>query len=301
MASVWPGTVPELQEALNRQDYLVNAETGTVVFLALRLQKPLLVEGPAGSGKTELAKALARVLGRRLIRLQCYEGLDEAKALYEWNYQKQLLHLQAAASGKGLAPGDNDAAASVYTLDFLLARPLLEAITAEEPVVLLVDELDKSDAEFESFLLEVLSEFQVSIPELGVIQAKQAPVSVLTSNNSRNFGDALRRRCLHLFLDYPEFALELAIVRRRVENLEESLARLAVAVSQRLRRESLRKRPGLAETLDWALSLRELGVSNAAEVDPDILRRTLPVLVKQHSDLEKIERRLASILETARS
>lgn len=309
MLSTWPGTVAELREALNQHDYLIDEDTATIVFLALRLQKPLLVEGPAGSGKTELAKALARALSRRLVRLQCYEGLDEAKALYEWNYQKQLLYLQAVARGasgvgdRGFAPAKESppasAAMSVYTPDFLLPRPLLEAIASEEPVVLLVDELDKSDAEFESFLLEVLSDFQVSIPELGVVAARHVPVVVLTSNSTRNFGDALRRRCLHLYLDYPDFDLELAIVSRRVKGLGPGLASLAVALSQRLRQESLRKPPGLTETIDWASSVRELGVSTDAEVDTDVLARTLPILVKQHADVGKLERRLSAILEAA--
>ncbi|UJA21843.1 MoxR family ATPase [Thermoleophilia bacterium SCSIO 60948] len=250
----------------------------------MRLDKPILVEGPAGVGKTELAKALARVGGRELVRLQCYEGLDEAKALYEWNYRKQLLHIQAAA-----AAAEEGSETEVFEEEFLLTRPLLRAIASPEPVVLLIDEIDKTDQEFEAMLLELLSEFQVSIPELGVYAARTQPIVVLTSNNSRELTEALKRRCLYLWLDYPSAEREIEIVRLHAPELDESLARKVVEIVAMVRELDLKKPPSIAESIDWARSLLLLG---ADEIDRDTFRETMSIIVKHRTDLELVAERV---------
>jgi MoxR-like ATPase len=292
--------VEQVTEALEGQQYISTSEISTVVYLANQLCKPLLAEGPAGVGKTELAKAWAKATGRRLIRLQCYEGLDENKALYEWEYAKQMLYTQLLRDklSQVLAGTDSLTEAAdrlakeenVFFSDrFLLARPLLEAITADEPVVLLIDEIDRADAEFEAFLLEVLSDFQVSIPELGTISAKHQPDVVLTSNNTRELSEALKRRCLYLFVDYPTHDSELSIVRMRVPELGEKLASQAVEVVQRLRDLDLKKNPSVSETIDWAKALVML---NADNLDKQTLENTLTVLLKHESDVQKARRAL---------
>jgi len=262
----------------------------TVVFLAVKLQKPLLVEGPAGVGKTELAKALAAATNSRLIRLQCYEGLDEAKALYEWNYQKQLLCLYLM---QNQSKSWHEAKDDIFTREFLLRRPLLDALESPEPVVLLIDEVDKSDEEFESFLLEILSDYQITIPELGTIKAKNVPLTVLTSNNFRDFGDALKRRCVHLYLDYPTFERELEIIKLKVPGIDQVLAQQLVSFVQVLRKQNIKKPPSIAETIDWARSLLTLCVSR---IDADIVQNTLSILLKYQSDIDKVLPRIPSLL-----
>ena len=252
--------------------------------------KPLLVEGPAGVGKTELAKVLASATNSRLIRLQCYEGLDESKALYEWNYQKQLLCLQVK---QNQTKSWREAKDDIFTPEFLLRRPLLEALDSEEPVVLLIDEVDKSDEEFESFLLEILSDYQVTVPEMGTIKAKRIPVAVLTSNNFRDFGDALKRRCIHLYLDYPTFERELEIVKLKVPGISQALAQQAVLFIQTIRKQSLKKAPSIAETIDWAQALLTLGVQ---QIDSEIVNSTLSILLKYQSDIDKVLPKVSSLL-----
>jgi MoxR-like ATPase len=269
----------EVSKRLSEVGYLPDESIATVAFLAERLGKPVLVEGPAGVGKTEFAKAMASVLDARLIRLQCYEGLDEAKALYEWNYSKQLLRIQTESGASWDATHDN-----IFGPDFLLTRPLLEAISSEEPTVLLVDEIDKVDFEFEALLLEVLSDFQVTIPELGTVAALRRPYVVLTSNNTRELSEALKRRCLYLHMDYPDVQRERDIVVARVPGVSESLAEQLVRIVRSLRQLDLRKPPAISETLDWAQSLLELGYDR---VDEEVARATLSVLLKHRSDLTK--------------
>ncbi len=280
----------ELEEKLSEHHYLIDKDTATVVFLAIKLQKPLLVEGPAGVGKTELAKVLAAVTNSRLIRLQCYEGLDEAKALYEWNYQKQLLYLHLKQNESKSWHKTKD---DIFTPEFLLRRPLLEALESTDPVVLLIDEVDKSDEEFESFLLEILSDYQISIPEYGTIKANSVPLTVLTSNNFRDFGDALKRRCIHLYLDYPTFERELEIINLKVPGINQVLAQQLVSFVQVVRKQSLRKPPSIAETIDWARALMALC---ADQIDSDIVQNTLSILLKYQSDIEKILPRVSSLL-----
>lgn len=285
------GSVNEIQQKLLAQKYLVDEQTATIIFLAFQLQKPLLIEGPAGVGKTELAKALAQALQTDLIRLQCYEGLDESKALFEWNYQKQLLRIQATCSNPELKWDATKQ--DIFSQEFYLERPLLKALQAEKQVVLLVDELDKSDEEFESFLLEALSDYQVSIPELGTVKAKSIPIVVLTSNNYREFSDALKRRCLHLYMSYPSFERELEIVLLKVEGIQGELARKLVAFVQNLRKMVLKKVPSISETLDWARTLLLLGKGN---LDEELVRTTLSVILKYQQDILKVEDKLSGLL-----
>lgn len=292
------GRPDEFASALLDQAYLADDATAVTCFLMARLEKPLLVEGPPGVGKTELAKALATADDRTLIRLQCYEGLDEARALYEWEYGKQLLFasllreqvgdLLAGATTLSEAAGRlAGQEGAFFSEQFLLPRPLLQALRSPRPCVLLVDELDRADEAFEAFLLELLSDFQVSIPELGTIRAVHRPWVVLTSNATRTLAEALRRRCLYLHLGYPDFERELAIVRRRVPGLEAALAEEAVRFVQRLRQSPLRKPPSISEMLDWALALVTL---NAETIDDRVLSETLGVLLKEHEDLLATQR-----------
>ncbi len=292
--------ISQVKSALRDEQYIATDEISTVMFLAERLSKPVLAEGPAGVGKTELAKAWSKISRRPLIRLQCYEGLDESKALYEWEYAKQMLYTQLLRDklSQLLAEAETLAAAAdrlaneedVFFSDrFLLARPLLQAITSNEPVVLLIDEIDRADAEFEAFLLEVLSDFQVSVPEIGTITAKHQPLVLLTSNNTRELSEALKRRCLYLFIDYPDVETEMNIVRMRVPQLSAKLAQQAVEVVQSLRQMDLKKNPSVSETIDWA---RALVMLNADSLDKDTLENTLTVLLKHESDVQKARRAL---------
>ncbi len=294
-------SIDDVKQALSQQQYIANDEIVTTVFLSQELGKPLLTEGPAGVGKTELAKAVAGATGRELIRLQCYEGLDETKALYEWEYAKQLLYTQllrdklqeTLADARSLTEAADRLAAEedvFFSMRFLLQRPLLRAILSPEPTVLLIDEIDRADAEFEAFLLEVLSDFQVSVPELGTLEAVHRPLVILTSNNTRELSEALKRRCLYLFIGYPSLEQELGVVRLKVPKLAPKLARQAVELVQRLRGMDLRKAPSISETLDWARSLVAL---NANALDAHTLETTLSVLLKHESDLQKVRRRLA--------
>jgi MoxR-like ATPase len=293
-------TTATLKTSLSTQKYIATDEITTIVYLAQKLGKPLLTEGPAGVGKTELAKAIAGATGRELIRLQCYEGLDESKALYEWEYSKQLLYTQLLRDKLNDTLGKADSLAEAadrlageedvfFSNRFLLQRPLLHAILSEQPTVLLIDEIDRADAEFEAFLLEVLSDFQVSVPELGTLTAKHKPFVVLTSNNTRELSEALKRRCLYLFIDYPSLEEELAVVRLKVPDLNPKLARQAVEFVQRLRKTDMRKSPSISETLDWANALVAL---NSQNLDKDTLEDTLSVLLKHEADLKKTRRQL---------
>src|SRR5512141_1064546 len=290
-----------VKASLNAQKYIASDEIATIVFLAQKLGKPLLTEGPAGVGKTELAKAIAGATGRELIRLQCYEGLDESKALYEWEYSKQLLYTQllrdklndtlgkaeTLAEAADKLAGEEDV---FFSNRFLLQRPLLKAILCDEPTVLLIDEIDRADAEFEAFLLEVLSDFQVSVPELGTLEAKHQPMVILTSNNTRELSEALKRRCLYLFINYPNSEEELRIVRMRVPELNAKLAQQAVEFVQNLRQMDLKKQPSVAETIDWAKALVML---NADNLDQHTLETTMTVLLKHESDAQRAKRALS--------
>lgn len=275
---------------LEQAGYYLAQEAATVIYLAWQMKKPLLVEGPAGVGKTELAKMLAQVSQRELIRLQCYEGLDESKALYEWDYQKQLLWIQA---NLGNSLNWSKAKTTLYTKEFLLERPLLKALLAPQEAILLIDELDKSDEEFESFLLETLSEYQVTIPEYGTIKANSIPLIIITSNNAREFSEALRRRCFHLYLDYPSPELELTIVRRKVPNIEEKLGREIINFVQSLRKQNLRKPPSIAETIDWTKALVSL---NAETLGKELVHNTMMLLIKYREDYQKIAAKLDYLL-----
>ena len=279
-------SVGEVVDRLRSVDYLSDTQIAGVVFLADRLEKPVLVEGPAGVGKTELAKAVAAVTGSRLIRLQCYEGLDESKALYEWNYKKQLLRIQADREHES---DWETVEADIFSEEFLLTRPLLEAIRAEDPIVLLVDEVDRVEIETEALLLEVLSDFQVSIPELGTIIGRQRPMVFLTSNNTRDLSEALKRRCLYLHVDYPDLEREKEIVRVRVPEIDEELADQVAKVVTSIRKLDLKKAPSISETIDWARTLVYLG---RHEIDPETIGETLNVLLKYQTDVVKARKEL---------
>jgi len=290
--------IPEVKSALAAQQYIATDEIATVIFLAERLQKPVLVEGPAGVGKTELGKAWACIEQRDLIRMQCYEGLDETKALYEWEYAKQMLYTQLLRDKLGdllrdtttLAQAADKLAAEedvFFSNRFLLPRPLLRAIVADKPSLLLIDEIDRADAEFEAFLLEVLSDFQVSVPELGTLKAKHIPLVILTSNNTRELSEALKRRCLFLFIDYPTTESELRIVKLKVPDLAPLMAQQAVELVQRLRKLDLKKHPSISETIDWA---RALVMLNAKSLDEKTLENTLTVLLKHEHDVQRAQR-----------
>src|SRR5436190_14740423 len=284
-------SIESLERALRESDYLPDRGLATALYLSLRLEKPLLLEGEAGVGKTEAAKALARTLPARLIRLQCYEGLDVAHAVYEWNYSRQLLHIRAAQEG-------TVSEQELFGPEFLIRRPLLEAIESEEPVVLLIDEIDRADDEFEAFLLEMLSDFQITIPELGTIRAKRRPVVILTSNRTRELHDALKRRALFHWIDHPSLEREVEIVRLRVPGVPERLAMQAAAFVQGLRRLDLEKPPGVAETIDWTQALAALG---SRELDPEVVESTLGSVLKHHEDLQGVrDTALADLLEEAR-
>ncbi|GMQ78954.1 MAG: MoxR family ATPase [Anaerolineae bacterium] len=294
--------IEEVGTGLGRENYIASKEISTVVYLAQSLSKPVLTEGPAGVGKTELAKAWAGALGWPLVRLQCYEGLDESKSLYEWEYAKQMLYTQLLRDTLqdvlGEAKSLTEAAERLsmeedvfFSEKFLLPRPLLLALTSKEPVVLLIDEIDRADVEFEAFLLEVLSDFQVSIPEIGTISAIHQPMVLLTSNNTRELSEALKRRCLYIFIDYPTLQAELTIVKLKVPELSPELARQAVEVVQQLRHMDLRKVPSISETLDWARALVTL---NAKAIDEETMRNTLTVLLKYEADVQRARRLLGN-------
>lgn len=285
---------PEVVRAgLGRARYLTTNRVETVLYLALVLEKPLLIEGPAGAGKTEIAKVLATTLETDLVRLQCYEGLDEAKALYEWNYQKQLLRIQAdLAQHLQWA----EVTQHIFSREYLLERPLLRALTAPRRVVLLIDEIDKADEEFEAFLLEVLSEFQVSVPELGTIEARFRPAVVLTSNRARELSEALKRRCLYLYLEFPGIEIERQIVALKVPDLDTRLQEQVARFVNALRKLDLRKAPSIAETLDWARALRALGIR---ELDSGAVRQTLNLVLKHDDDLRRAEGKMSSLLSAA--
>jgi len=280
-----PQSVAEVREGLEQVGYLADERAALVSFLAQRLGKPVLVEGPAGVGKTELAKALSRHTGRDLIRLQCYEGLDEAKALYEWNYRKQLLRIQAESEGSW-----EEARGDIFSEEFMLTRPLLQAISSDVPVVLLIDEIDKTDQEFEAMLLEVLSDFQITIPEMGPIHAKSIPIVLLTSNNSRELTEALKRRCLYLWLDYPSAERELEIVRLHTPDLDEALAERLVEVIHMIRQLDLKKPPSIAESIDWARTLLLIG---AEDIDRKVFEDSISIIVKHRSDIDLVAERVA--------
>ena len=282
-------TREQISDGLKRARYVTNERVETAIFLALALEKPLLIEGPAGAGKTEVAKVLAEILHTELIRLQCYEGLDEARALYEWNYQKQLLRMQAGEQ-QGLRW--EELSEHIFSRDYLLERPLLKAITAPSRVVLLIDEIDKADEEFEAFLLELLSDFQVSVPELGTLKAHERPVVILTSNRARELSEALRRRCLHLFIDFPGTEQERKIIELKVPELDAKLAAEAARFVSAIRKLGLRKPPSIAETLDWARALVRLGVR---ELDTDAVRTALGVLLKHEDDRAKVESKASAL------
>ena len=274
--------IGELKRKLDEARYIYDETLVTVLYVALRLNRPLLIEGAAGVGKTEIAKVMAGALGRELVRLQCYEGLDESKSLYEWNYQKQLLSIQVDMGRRS----GGEMTRSLFSEEYLLERPLLRSIRSEKPVVLLIDEIDKSDEEFEAFLLELLSEMQVSIPEIGTVRATTLPFVVLTSNRARPLSDALRRRCAYLYIEYPDAEKELAILRARLPEVDARLAVQVVSAVQKMRAgEAVLKKPSIAETLDWAQALTALGVR---ELTPELMRSTVGFVLKNSEDVETV-------------
>ena len=292
MAEARFDSVAAVRDGLRAVDYLADDGIAGVVYLADRLGKPILVEGPAGTGKTELAKSVARATGARLIRLQCYEGLDESKALYEWNYKKQLLRIQAQRVSEAEGGNWTEIEDDIFSEDFLLTRPLLEAIRATEPVVLLIDEVDRVEVETEALLLEILSDYQVSIPELGTVSATQIPLVFLTSNNTRELSEALKRRCLFLHIDYPTLEREREIVLARVPAISEHLADEIVRIVRSIRSLELKKSPSVSETLDWARTLLLLGVQS---IDAEQAKATLHILLKYQSDIAKASKELTTI------
>src|SRR4051794_31139586 len=282
-------TVPSVREGLATVNYLADEGIAGVVYLADRLQKPVLVEGPAGTGKTQLAKSVAEITGSRLIRLQCYEGLDESKALYEWNYKKQLLRIQVERNEDDMASW-SEIEENIFSEEFLLTRPLLEAIRAEDPVVLLIDEVDRVEVETEALLLEILSDYQVSVPELGTVTANQVPLVFLTSNNTRELSEALKRRCLYLHLDYPDLAREKEIVLTKVPDVSANLADQIARIVRSIRQLELKKAPSVSETLDWARTLVLLGIEH---IDAQQAKETLHILLKYQTDIAKAAKELA--------
>lgn len=282
-----------VHDGLARHHYITTAKVETAVYLALVLEKPLLIEGPAGVGKTEVAKVLAAMLDTELVRLQCYEGLDEARALYEWNYQKQLLRIQADIAQEQRW---DDVSAHIFSRAYLLERPLLRAISTLRKIVLLIDEIDKADEEFEAFLLEVLSDFQVSVPELGTIRATHRPVVVLTSNRARELSEALKRRCLHLYIDFPGVEEEARIIALKVPDLDDKLQRQVARFVSGLRKLDIKKAPSIAETLDWARALVALGVK---ELDAPAIKKTLNLILKYEDDIRKAEGRVGDLLRAS--
>jgi MoxR-like ATPase len=298
-------TIEDVQKRLNDQGYICGKNIATVVYLATKLDKPVLVEGPAGVGKTELAKVVSQALGLEMIRLQCYEGLDESKALYEWEYSKQLLYTQMLRDKIGeVIEGTKtlkEAAARIAEQDdiffseqFIVPRPLLKAITSEKQILLLIDEVDKSDPEFEAFLLEVLSDYTVSVPELGTLQPKVVPIVFLTSNNARELTDALKRRCLHLYIDYPDEEMEIRILKTKVPDIAEKLVQEIVQLVQRIRTLDLKKAPSISETLDWA---RALMLLNADSLEADLVEETMNIILKHQGDIEKAQSELGKLLQ----
>jgi MoxR-like ATPase len=290
-----PSTIEDVEQRLRERKYIGDRGLATSIFLALKLEKPLFIEGEAGVGKTEAAKVMADVLGARLIRLQCYEGIDLAHAVYEWNYPRQLLHIRLMGEGEDRRAAERE----IFSSEFLLRRPLLDAIDNDDatPPVLLIDEIDRSDEEFEAFLLELLSDFQVSIPEIGTIKAKRAPLVVITSNRTREVHDALKRRCLYHWIDYPDLEKEVEIVRARAPEAADGLAREVAGLVQGLRSMDLYKVPGVAETLDWARSLAALG---ATRIDSTLVNATLGAALKYQEDLERVREQVPALVEKAR-
>lgn len=282
-----------VHDGLKRCRYITTPKVETSIYLALVLEKPLLIEGPAGVGKTEVAKVLAELLHTELVRLQCYEGLDEARALYEWNYQKQLLRIQADTAQE---QSWDEVSSHIFSREYLLERPLLHAISVPRKVVLLIDEIDKADEEFEAFLLEVLSDFQVSVPELGTIRALHRPVVILTSNRARELSEALKRRCLHLYINFPGFEDEARIIALKVPDLDERLRQQVARFVSGLRKLDLKKAPSIAETLDWARALLALGVK---ELDAPGVKRTLNLVLKYEEDIRKVEGRVGDLLRAS--
>src|SRR5690242_12351170 len=302
-------SIDEVIERFAKNNYIASRRIATVIYLASALQKPVLVEGPAGVGKTDLGKVLAAALDHELIRLQCYEGLDEGKALYEWEYAKQLLYTQilkdkiseVLVGAQGLAQAVERIAAEdevFFSERFVLPRPLMRAITSDKPVVLLIDEIDKADAEFEAFLLELLSDFQVTVPEIGTFKAHQIPLVVLTSNNAREMSDALKRRCLHLYIDFPEREQEIAIIKLKAPEAADKLAAEVVSVVQSLRKLDLKKSPGISETIDWVKSLTLLNVQN---LEQELVTETLDTIVKYEGDVRKAQEELKEYVRRARA